>query len=83
MDTSRTADTILINTSNMPVLKEDFKIAIYLKGKIICSFWLNSVFLSIINNNVITLKKQDIDHAFHDKDFSADFAIALTFVKEE
>ena len=55
------------------------------QGNHLFSFWLNPTFVYIFNNNVICLKKQDIDLAFRDKackDFSEDFSVGITFKKE-
>lgn len=46
------------------------------------SFWLNPVFIHIMNKDIIQLKKEDVDIAFKDKsckEFDQRFSVDLTF----
>ncbi|CAO3675758.1 unnamed protein product [Rhizopus microsporus] len=79
-------EKIEIRLDEMQPISGDIKfVFIKEKGKILFSFWLNTTFVHIMNNNRVFLKKSEIDVAFRDeehKEFDSDFSIELLFSKE-
>ncbi|CAO3691219.1 unnamed protein product [Rhizopus stolonifer] len=83
MNIERKPDKIEINLKELQSVSDDIKVVfLNTKGKILFSFWLNIVFVSIMSNNQILLKKQDVDVAFRDKELDSRFSVQLTFLKE-
>ncbi|KAI8085614.1 protein-tyrosine phosphatase-like protein [Thamnidium elegans] len=83
MDVDYSVDTMTINNITNDLLNSDFQIVFSSdKGKTLFSFWLNPVFIHIMNKDIIQLKKKDVDIAFKDKsckEFDHQFAIDLSF----
>ncbi|RCH77468.1 hypothetical protein CU098_002715, partial [Rhizopus stolonifer] len=75
MNIERKSDKIEINLKELHSVSDDIKaVCLNTKGKVLFSFWLNVVFVSIMSNNRISLEKQDVDVAFRNKELDSRFS---------
>ncbi|KAI9246779.1 protein-tyrosine phosphatase-like protein [Sporodiniella umbellata] len=70
-----------IELKELPTISGDIKLeCIDKKGRILFSFWLNTTFVSVQDNNQIILEKKDVDLAFQKKEFDSRFSLQLNFL---